>query len=373
MPSSRLNLTGLDPAVPSVASALGAVLHDDAGGRWVDWEAGVWCAGLGHQHPAVVRAVSEQLSAVGHVGYRWTHPVVEQAATRLAEVAGLPDGRVVFLSSGSEAVELAIRLAHAVTGRQRLARIAGNYLAAYGAARGPGWTELTERTVEHRLGPDVAAFVLEPGNASGTVDLPSRDLVESVARGVQNGGGLLVVDEVTTGFGRTGRWFGYQHYAVRPDIVAVGKGAGNGYPVSAVVVSEEVAARLPPDFRHAQSHQDDPAAAAAVLAVIDTMQRDGLVERSAILGQRLRTALLAVAGSAGEITEVRGRGLMCAVSLRPVDQGGPAAAEVQRRLAAAGHLVGANPARNCLRLYPPLVIGEEQIDALAQALRGALA
>lgn len=371
MVSSLLNPTGIELAVREVTRARGAVLEDAAGHRWVDWESGVWCAGLGHQHPGVVRAIGEQLAAVSHVGYRWSHRVVEEAAVRLAEVVGLPHGRVVFLSSGSEAVELAIRIARAVTGRERVARLSGHYLAAYGAALQPGWIEVIEGS-DALAGQQLAAFVLEPGNASGTVRLPGRAEVESFADHVQDQGGLLVVDEVTTGFGRTGEWFGYQHYDVTPDIVAVGKGAGNGYPVSAVVVREAVADRLPPEFRYAQSHQDDPVAAAVVLAVIDAIRQGDLVARSAALGQRLRCELSTVADAAGAITEVRGRGLMCAVSLRSVDDGGVEAVAVQQRLSGLGHLVGANAPNNCLRLYPPLVIEEEQISSLAAALARAL-
>lgn len=368
MTSSLLTPTGTDDVALRVVRAAGAVVEDVSGRSWVDWESGVWCAGLGHNHPAVARAVSRRFTSVSHVGYRWSDPVVEEAAVRLAGIAGMDGGRVVFLSSGSEAVDLGIRIARTVTGRQQLARLGGNYLAAYGAAVEPGWIDLDAEGGETPDLSAVAAFVLEPGNASGTVRLPTAETVETAARRVQDAGGLVVVDEVTTGFGRTGRWFGFQHYDVRPDIVTVGKGAGNGYPVSAVVVTEDVARHLPPGFRYAQSHQDDPASAAVVLAVIQTMEDTGLIDRCAVLGRRLRAALREVADRTGHVTDVRGRGLMCALSLLPPLEGGVAAADAQRGLLDLGHLVGANATRNCLRLYPPFVIDDRHINELKAAL-----
>lgn len=364
-----LDTIGADVVLPEVTHAQGCVLRTQDGRELVDLEAGVWCTGLGHGHPAVAAALQAHGSAPAHTGYRYSHPVVQQAAQRLCEVAGLPDGRALLLASGSEAVELSIRIAGAVTGRSRYVRLGGHYLAAYGAAVDDArWTTTDELlalepAARSALLDEVAAFVLEPGNATGLVRLPDPEHVQRVVAEVRAHGGLVVCDEVTTGFGRTGRWFGIEHLDVVPDLLAVGKGCGNGYPVSAVIASAQVAAALPATgLRYAQSHQNDPAGAAVVLAVIDAIADEDLLARAHDRGRRLRTGLRAV-GTSGVVSGVRGVGLLCAYDVPP----GTALA-VQAALLDAGYLVGANAVHDTIRVYPPLVVTEQQVDGFVEAM-----
>ncbi|MEW6758969.1 MAG: aminotransferase class III-fold pyridoxal phosphate-dependent enzyme, partial [Acidobacteriota bacterium] len=288
---SILRCYGYEVLVRDLARASGCDLFDARGRRIVDLEAGVWCACLGHNHPRIAAAIRRQLEALTHVGYRTTAPIVEQAGAALLEALALKNGTCVFLSSGSEAVELTLLAAKGITGRSRLVTLEGTYLGAYGSSsRIPPdeWiaVPLTDCSLclDDRLCPEhaaildalrldsVAGFAFEPGNASGLVKLPPAPFVRSLAARVKESGGLLVVDEVTTGFGRTGTWFGLEHYGLIPDAVAVGKGLGNGYPVSAAAFSAETSEALRSlGFRYAQSHQDDPlgcAVAAEVIAVL---------------------------------------------------------------------------------------------------------
>lgn len=366
----RLGIAGLDVVVPEVVEARGCVVTTADGRELVDLESGVWCAGLGHHHPAVDAALAAHVGMPQHAGYRWSHPMVERAARRLCEVTGLPDGAAVLLASGSEAVGLAVRIAGEVTDRSTFLRLDGHYLSAYGRAGAPAgdrWLTADaldglDRRAADALLDGVAAVVLEPGNASGVVRIPPPGSVRRLADAVRERGGLVVVDEVTTGFGRTGEWFGFEHEGLVPDVVAVGKGCGNGYPVSAVVVSGAVAARVAASgMRYAQSHQDDPAGAAVVLAVIDAIEREDLVRRSRETGAWLRERLAAI-GAPG-VTDVRGRGLMCAFDVRP----GRATA-VQAALLDRGYLVGANAVHRTIRVYPPLVVSRDQLDGFVRAV-----
>lgn len=388
---SILRCYGYEVLVGDLVRASGCDLIDARGTRIVDLEAGVWCACLGHNHPRVADAIRRQLDTLTHVGYRTTAPVVEQAGAAMLDALALRGGKCVFLSSGSEAVELTLQAAKRITGRSRLVTLEGTYLGAFGASsrgRPEEWITIPwadcascldgRLCAEHsgqvdalRL-EDVAAFVFEPGNASGLVRLPPAPLVGALAAKVRDAGGLLLVDEVTTGLGRTGTWFGFDHYGLSPDAVAVGKGLGNGYPVSAAVFSAEASAALERlGFRHAQSHQDDPLGCAVANEVLSVLREEGLVERAAGLGRRLLEALRDLAKRKGAVRDVRGRGLMIVLEFQ-ADGPSFTLAEVHRRLFQKGFLTGFKPAARILRFYPPLVLPEPEADRLLVSLEEVL-
>jgi acetylornithine aminotransferase len=184
--------------------------------------------------------------------------------------------------------------------------------------------------------------------------------------------GLVVVDEVTTGVGRTGTWYGFDHYEIEPDVVAMGKGLGNGYPVSAVAMTSRVATDLlEGGYRYAQSHQNDPMGCAVACEVVATIQQENLIARSDELGAKFLSELERLAESSGLVKEVRGRGLMIAVELR-ARAGSSPAATVYQRLLEQSFLVGLKPEANLLRFYPPLIISEGEIARLIAGLKGIL-
>jgi acetylornithine/N-succinyldiaminopimelate aminotransferase len=209
--------------------------------------------------------------------------------------------------------------------------------------------------------------VFEPGSTGGLVRFPPKQLVQGLADRVRQTGGLIVVDEVTTGLGRTGTWYGFEHYNLRPDIIALGKGLGNGYPVSAVALRSDVSIRLEESsFHYAQSHQNDPLGCAVAREVITVLREDALVERSARVGAYFLQELQRLGERHDVVKDVRGRGLM--ISLEFKDDESSLAVTAHRRLLGHGFLVGCKPVFNILRFYPPLTIGKDDIARLVEEL-----
>lgn len=356
-------------------------LYDAAGRRYVDLESGIWSAALGHSHPRINEAIREQVGLVMHLGTRYPHPLTEAAAVDVLAATGLGDGKATFLSSGSEAVEFAVMAARRVTGRSRLVAFVSSYLAAYGfagAKSGEDWLliDWSARDGEDPLAEipfeQVAAFVFEPGGSgSGFARFPPAPLVEEIARRAQAAGGLLVVNEITTGMGRTGKWFGFEHYAVSPDIVALGKGLGNGYPVSAVGMRREVADRLEASgLRYAQSHQNDPLGCRVAREVIAEMRSGAWVERGARVGAELLGGMREIAARHPIVKEARGRGMLLALELR--GDGSLNVETLYARLFERGYLTGFYPAGNALRLDPALTVEEADLAGFLNALEDAL-
>ena len=355
--------------------AEGSTVYDSEGRGFLDCESGVWCTGLGHNHPRVTEVLHRQAGQIMHLGFRYQSSVTEEAAAELLDLAGLPGGKCVFLASGSEAVNLALHLARIATRKTRFVCLDPTFLASYGEGAdqsGSLWTHVDRDAT----GPDpimdwdpVAAFVLEPGSGCGSIHFPSEGLVGRIADKVQGYGGLVVVDEVVTGFGRSGEWFGFNHFDIQPDIVAVGKGVGNGYPVSAVLVSREVAKAVEAaDLHYIQSHQNDPLGCAVCLEVIRTLREEGLIDRSRDMGRTLLDGLIGLQTRCPAIKEVRGKGLMVAVELHEQIVVG----RIFDRMLDRGFLIGCSPTFNLVRFMPPLTISEQEIDRLLHALEEVL-
>lgn len=374
----------------SIVRAEGPWVFDQAGRRWLDLESGVWAASVGQTHPRVAAALRDQFAAIAHTGFNYTAPVVAEAAAAVLRVLELGEGaRCTLLCSGSEAVEYCVRVVAGMLPRPRLLTMADSYFGAYGAAHGrpaDRWTTFDwfgcadcpadkpcdascERFATIPLA-EIGAFVLEPGSSSGFVRFPPAKLVETLAAAVQAAGGFVVANEVTTGVGRTGRWFGYRHYGIVPDAVALGKGIGGGYPVAVATLGPRVAARLAGPPAYAQSHQNDPLGAAVLLAVLGVIEDEGLIARAAAMGQRLAAGLAALPWPADAVPAIRSRGAMLALDLAD----GPAAAvRVHRALLEAGFIVGLRPGTATLRLDPPLGLEDAQVEAFLGAFAGILA
>lgn len=190
---------------------------------------------------------------------------------------------------------------------------------------------------------------------------------------MRQSGGLLVANEVTTGMGRTGEWFGYQHYGVQPDAGVLGKGLGNGYPVSAVAFSAGIAERLGEHpIAYAQSHQNDPLGAAVAKAVIRVIREGGLVARAKDLGDRLKTGLGRVGERTGRIREIRGRGLMLALDLRDDEDDAAFAKAIHVEMVRRGFVTVLRPHTGTLRLDPPLTLEDEQVSRFLKELESTL-
>jgi acetylornithine/N-succinyldiaminopimelate aminotransferase len=353
-------------------------LTDSNGKHYLDFESGVWCANLGHNHPEIRVAAFAESEHLIHHGYHFCNRHAEALSAALLWITALGEGKSVFLSSGSEAIELAIKLAMAYTGRSRILRIANTYLSAYGFGRlggdNPNRIDIAPDDVDaiDRIDfREIAAIVIETGGASAPepIHFPDRHFLETLVATGRRSGCVIVADEVTTGMGRTGKWFGFMHYDVQPDIVATGKALGNGYPVSGVTVNAELAdvvAAKP--VRYAQSHQNDPLGCAIGCAVIRAIDAGGYVERSRAIGDVFRSRLEGIsAHQPGKVAQVRSRGLAIAIQFADrID-----ARKLGRRLFDAGFVVGCG--NKSLRFMPPLTIGESEIESLCLEIERNLA
>ena len=278
-------------------------LYDEQGRRYVDLESGIWCTALGHSQPRLSQVIAQQAAKLMHLGTRYPNAIVEEAALALLDIVQIRDGKCTFLSSGSEAVEFGAQTIRRVSGKDLLLTFSNSYLAAYGSAgrKQAGewylfdWNACpdTAHCIAEIPFEKIGGFVFEPGGSgSGFVRFPPHALVQELAGKVKQAGGLVMSNEVTAGMGRTGKWFGFQHYDIQPDIVALGKGLGNGYPVSAVVMRREVAEKLEATgLRYAQSHQNDPLGCSVAKEVIAILKEENLIERGAKLGAYFLTGL----------------------------------------------------------------------------------
>jgi acetylornithine aminotransferase len=382
--SNVLNCTGHELRLPNIVDGDGVFLVDGEGKRYLDLESGVWCTPLGHGDARVNAAIARQIDAVAHAGFCYSSAVVEEAAQAVLSITGLSGGKCVFLSSGSEAIELARQICRYVTGRKVTLCLHDAYLGSYSAvvdrrrfwhlfdwrdcadcpARGDcdrGCPKLAD------IPDEICEFVFEPGSASGFVRFPPPALIRNIVEIVRGGGGRILVNDVTTGMGRTGAWFGYNHYPIEPDLVAIGKGLGNGYPVSTLAIDRETAGALAGGtFKYMQSHQNDPLGAAVACEVIAGLADGGLVSRAADRGERfLKELQTLVDGKL--ITEVRGRGLMFAVEFAERAVGD----RIYDRLLNAGYIVCNRG--GVFRIDPPLVIEEADFIGFVETFRDMLA
>lgn len=351
-------------------------LYDSDGRKYVDFESGIWCTALGHSHPRVNRVIETQLKNIAHLGTRYPNALAEEAALSVLEVVGIEDGKCTFLSSGSEAVELGVQIIRRVTGKPLLLTFQNSYLAGYGSAGQKRLDEwyLFDWSVSDCLDEipfeKVGGFIFEPGGSGiGFVRFPPKGLVQEIVRRVRQAGGLIAANEITTGMGRTGRWFGFQHYDIQPDIVSLGKGLGNGYPVSAVAMRREVAEKLEQDgFHYVQSHQNDPLGCAIAGEVIAIFREEFWVEKGDAKGQWFLDGLKQLKQHA-TVKDVRGRGMELALEFHPQ----LSAAAVYQTLLEKGFLVGYYSAGNILRFDPALTIEQEDIAHLLECLDSMLA
>jgi acetylornithine aminotransferase len=306
-------------------------LWDSSGKRYLDLESGSWAAILGHCNPGVDGILRRQAGELVHLNVRFPNHSAVEAARSLRSVAGLEDGAVVFLSSGSEAVEFGAEALRKILGRPYLLCLSRSYLSACGSTgrKSPSeWLKFDwegalegeglEAAMDSLPWESIGGVVFETGGGSPDfLRFPPREVVAGLATRARACGGRVMFNEVTTGMGRTGSWFSYEAYGIRPDLVAVGKGLGNGYPVSAAVLSRDLASLWSlRGLHHAQSHQGNPLACAVAAAVIAELADGGWVEKGAGLGARFLERMRLLPDPHGRVADVRGRGMLMAIEFR---------------------------------------------------------
>ncbi|MDP6705994.1 MAG: aminotransferase class III-fold pyridoxal phosphate-dependent enzyme [Alphaproteobacteria bacterium] len=367
--SSLINCTGHRAVLPPITSAYREILFDADGNRYFDLEAGVWCLSLGHNHENIEALLAERRNCLLHSGYIYTADVVETAASRVCAFAGIPEGACLFLSSGSEAIEFALQVVGEIGQGGKVVTLPKAYFGSYSRTnqRDGRWLELPWSMDDFRDGhreipQRPAAFLFEPGSASGEVRFPDASYVRFLAEEIQSKGGLVVANEITTGAGRTGANCCYEHYGIRPDIVVMGKGIGNGFPVSAIVVNKDIAMELEASpFKYMQSHQNDPLSAMIALCVIETIETEGLAAKASEKGRALLD-LLKPLEKIDSVRQVRGRGLMLAIEFNSKD----VCARVHSELVGSGFVTTNRGVM--IRIDPPLNVDPDTLDRFATRL-----
>ncbi|MGH7686126.1 MAG: aspartate aminotransferase family protein [Candidatus Dormibacteria bacterium] len=386
-----------------VDRAEGAHLYTVDGRDVLDFGCGIAVTNLGHLHPAVTRAVHEQVDRLWHTSVTTYNTLMIEAAEAL--VAVMPEGlnRIFFNNSGAEAVEGAIKLARRATGRTDLIAFTGGFhgrtygalsltasRARYRSSAGPllagvhhvrypycfrycthaegercsiaSGDELQHLFATVASPSTIAAIVVEPLQGEGGYIVPPAEFMPMLRRLCDEHGILLIADEVQSGMGRTGRMFAFEHSGVLPDIVTLAKGLGNGLPIGATVARDAVMRAWQPG-EHGTTYGGNAVACAAAIAVIQTLTRDDLVARAARLGATVMKRMRAVQRDVPDLADVRGQGLM--IGLEFVRGGRPAADLVARVTSAALErgllLLTCGTDDNVIRVIPPLTVSEEDL------------
>ncbi|WP_040777496.1 acetylornithine transaminase [Nocardia pneumoniae] len=357
------------PQVALVRGA-GAVVYDADGKRYVDFLGGIAVNSLGHAHPAILEAVTQQLGTLGHVSNLYASEPVVELAERLLAHFGDGEGRAFFCNSGTEAVEAAFKIAR-LTGRHKIVACEeafhGRTMGALALTGQP-----SKRTPFEPMPPgvvhvpygdaaaldavvdeDTAAVFLEPIMGESGVVVPPFDYLAKAREITARNGALLVLDEVQTGIGRTGTFYAHQAVGIVPDVITLAKGLGGGLPIGAVLANGRAAELLTPGL-HGTTFGGNPVCAAAALAVLRTIDETDLLSHVESVGKRLSDGIELLQHPL--VDQVRGAGLLLGIVLTD-----NVSALVEARARAAGYLV--NPAKpNVIRLAPPLVLTETQAD-----------
>ncbi|PCE15859.1 acetylornithine aminotransferase [Microbacterium sp. SZ1] len=362
----------------------GSYLWDSEGTRHLDFLAGIAVTSLGHAHPVFVDAVATQAATLAHVSNYFATPPQLALAARLKRLAGAGiDGRVFFSNSGAEANEAAFKLArlHGGADRPRILALENGFhgrtmgslaLTAKSSMRAPfepmpGGVEHIPATIEAleaAIDDRVAAVIVEPiQGEAGVVDLPDGYLQAARSLTLTHGA-LLIVDEIQTGAGRTGAWFGFSHEGITPDAITLAKGIGGGFPIGALVTYGGASSLFTPGS-HGSTFGGNPLATAVADAVLAEIERAGLVDNAARRGEELREIITGL--DSPLVAEVRGRGLLIGVGLSA-----PVAGDVVAAAQAHGLIVNAaNP--ETVRIAPALTIGDAELAEFRDLFAAALA
>ena len=395
-----------------IAEGRGATLTDVDGNTFIDFTGGVGCLNVGHSHPDVVAAAQEQLGRFSHTDFTIVpYELYVQLAERLCALAPISGAtKAAFFNAGTEAVENAIKFARSYTKRPAVIAFEGGFhgrtlLALsltskthpYKAGLGPFAPEVyrvpfpqdyrgpdartaldaLERTLVTQVAAEsVAAIVIEPVQGEGGFVVAPKPFMQGVRRLCDEHGIVLVVDEIQTGFGRTGRMWAIEHYGIEPDVVTLAKSIAAGLPLSATIGRAEIM-DAPGDSAIGGTYVGNPVAQAAALAVLDVIEEEGLLQRSAELGDVIRSRMLLWEERFPQIGDVRGLGAMLAIELvadRDTNEPAPelASAVVEAAAARGLLLLKSGIYSNCIRVLLPLVISDAELDEALQVWEEAL-
>ncbi|MEM2878030.1 MAG: acetylornithine/succinylornithine family transaminase [Candidatus Hadarchaeales archaeon] len=363
----------------------GMFVWDSDGKKYADFTGGVAVCVLGHCHPDLSRAISDQARRLMHVSNLYYIQQQVELAELLSKI--VPDSirKFFFCNSGAEAIEGSFKLAVKYTKRKRIVAMQGSFHGRTAAAVGATWTpryrepysaiipnvftfvpyndlEAARKAVDD----DTVAVVVEPVQGEGGVNVPSDDYLKGLEEICEEKGALLICDEIQTGMGRTGRWFACQRWKVRPDIITIAKGLGGGFPIGCFGSSDEVMDSFSPGD-HASTFGGNPLACAAGIATVKTMRRLDLPRRSDRIGGYFKERLMELKDRFQSVVDVRGLGLLLGMEL----DNDKKAENAVKMAAGMGFLINRTAGR-VLRFTPPLIVEKKHIDGLIFALEKIL-
>ncbi len=361
----------------------GAWLYDDKGNKYLDALSGIAVCGLGHAHPAVTAAISEQAGKLVHTSNLYGIANQQQLADKLTDLSGLETA--FFGNSGAEANEAAIKIARLYGHNNDIAQ--PNIIVMEGSFHGRTMATLSatgNRKVQAGFEPlvqgfirvpyndveaiktvakntdSVVAILVEPVQGEGGINIPDANYLNELRTICDEQNWLLMLDEIQTGMGRSGKWFGFQHNDIKPDVMTLAKALGNGIPIGACLARGKAAEVLQPG-NHGSTFGGNPLVSAVALAVIDTMEKENLVARAAQLGTQLIDAFSAKLANNDHVTDIRGLGLLIGIELN-ID-----CAELVVVALDEGLLINV-AAGNVVRLLPPLVMTDADAELLVDKL-----
>ena len=361
-----------------LVSGKGSVVTDVNGNTYLDFLAGIATNVLGHAHPAIVKAVSKQISTLGHVSNFYAHPNVLELAEKLQKMTGDKSARVFFCNSGAEANEAALKLSRK-TGKYKVVATQEAFhgrtmgalsLTGQPSKRNPfkplikgikhvpfGDSSAMKRAITKKT----AMVIVEPIMGEAGVIVPPLDYLKNLRQYCDDNGALLVFDCVQTGMGRTGDWFGYEYSGIKPDVITLAKGLGGGLPLGAMIALGS-ASKLFEAGDHGSTFGGNPVATAAALAVISSVEKEKILAHVDEVGAFLLAELALIEG----VTEVRGAGLLIGVTLDK-----PVAKSVVKKCQELGALINA-PGDRAIRLAPALNVSMKQAEKFVAIFTNAL-
>ncbi len=359
-------------------SARGALITDRKGMEYLDLYGGHAVISIGHSHPVYVNAIKDQLDKMGFYSNSVVNPLQLELANKLREQSGCTDYSLFLCNSGAEANENALKLASFYNGKHKILSFKNSFhgrtSAAVAATDNPAINAPINRQhatsilslndensfLEEISSNEVCAVILEAIQGVGGLDEPTSSFYKLVEEKCREHNAVLIADEVQCGYGRSGLFFGFQHHSIKPDIISIAKGMGNGFPVGGVLVSNKFQSKF---GMLGTTFGGNHLACAAAIAVLDVIKQEELIKNARVLGEKFRQA----AGGIPEVQRVKGRGLMLGLEF------GFEIADLRKRLIYNQHVfTGSSKNKNVLRILPPLNISEPQLDRFFEALKEEL-
>ncbi len=376
-------MTSYAPLPVTFVKGKGVWLEDKAGERYLDALSGIAVCSLGHAHPTITEAIADQAGKLIHTSNLYHIELQEKLAARLCKIASMD--RAFFSNSGAEANEAAIKLARLYghekgIGKPVIVVMEGSFhgrtMATLTATGNPkvqdGFGPLLEgfkripyndikalETLAERTS-DIVAVLCEPIQGEGGVNVPAEDFLTRIRSICDQRGWLMILDEIQTGMGRTGKWFAYLHENVVPDVITLAKALGNGVPIGACIAKGRAAELFAPG-NHGSTFGGNPLACRVALTVIETLEANNLISRAEAMGNYLRKQLEVALKNLEGVSDIRGKGMMIGIELER-ECGDLAQSSLEKRL-----LINVT-AGNTIRLLPPLVVSKEECDLIVKTL-----